>query len=144
MWQRFTERARKVVYHAQVEAQRFGHSYVQPEHFLLGITNTGGSVADRLLKKQGVTLDQVRSTVERQLPTGKEKPSQDMYLSDASKLAIDRAYEEAKNLDNNYIGTEHLLLALIRDGEGLAGKALATLRVDLAKAREELKSLLTE
>jgi ATP-dependent Clp protease ATP-binding subunit ClpC len=141
MWQRFTERARKVVFYAQEEAQRFGEGYVSTEHLLLGLVRESDSVAARVLEKLGVSLNRIRAEVEKQLPRGDARPSQDMTLTPRAKRVIDLAYDEARNLNNNYIGTEHLLLGLIREGDGLAGRVLAKLGVELEKARREVMSL---
>ncbi len=141
MWQRFTERARKVVFYAQEEAQRFGEGYVSTEHLLLGLVRESDSVAARVLEKLGVSLNRIRAEVEKQLPRGDARPSQDMTLTPRAKRVIDLAYDEARNLNNNYIGTEHLLLGLIREGDGLAGRVLAKLGVELEKARREVMAL---
>ncbi|MHB8636225.1 MAG: ATP-dependent Clp protease ATP-binding subunit [Fimbriimonadaceae bacterium] len=141
MWQRFTERARKVVFYAQEEAQKFGEGYVSTEHLLLGLVRESDSVAARVLEKLGVSLNRIRSEVEKQLPRGDARPNQDMTLTPRAKRVIDLAYDEARNLNNNYIGTEHLLLGLIREGDGLAGRVLAKLGVELEKARREVMSL---
>jgi ATP-dependent Clp protease ATP-binding subunit ClpC len=141
MWQRFTERARKVVFYAQEEAQKFGEGYVSTEHLLLGLVREADSVAARVLEKLGVSLNRIRAEVEKQLPRGDARPSQDMTLTPRAKRVIDLAYDEARNLNNNYIGTEHLLLGLIREGDGLAGRVLAKLGVELERARREVMSL---
>src|SRR6476469_7995668 len=141
MWQRFTERARKVVFYAQEEAQKFGEGYVSTEHLLLGLVRESDSVAARVLEKLGVSLNRIRAEVEKQLPRGDARPSQDMTLTPRAKRVIDLAYDEARNLNNNYIGTEHLLLGLIREGDGLAGRVLAKLGVELEKARREVMAL---
>ena len=141
MWQRFTERARKVVFYAQEEAQKFGEGYVSTEHLLLGLVRESDSVAARVLERLGVSLSRIRAEVEKQLPRGDARPSQDMTLTPRAKRVIDLAYDEARNLNNNYIGTEHLLLGLIREGDGLAGRVLAKLGVDIERARREVGAL---
>lgn len=141
MWQRFTERARKVVFYAQEEAQKFGEGYVSTEHLLLGLVRESDSVAARVLEKLGVSLNRIRAEVEKQLPRGDQRATQDMTLTPRAKRVIDLAYDEARNLNNNYIGTEHLLLGLIREGDGLAGRVLAKLGVELEKARREVGAL---
>lgn len=141
MWQRFTERARKVVFYAQEEAQKFGEGYVSTEHLLLGLVREPDSVAARVLEKIGISLSRIRSEVERQLPRGDHKPVQEMTLTPRAKRVIDLAYDEARTLNNNYIGTEHLLLGLIREGDGLAGRVLSKLGVELDKARQEVMKL---
>ena len=141
MWQRFTERARKVVFFAQEEAQKFGEGYVSTEHLLLGLVRESDSVAARVIERLGVSPSKIRSEVEKQLPKGEVRPSQDMTLTPRAKRVIDLAYDEARNLNNNYIGTEHLLLGLIREGDGLAGRVLAKLGIELDKARREVMAL---
>ncbi len=141
MWQRFTERARKVVFYAQEEAQRFGEGYVSTEHLLLGLVRESDSVAARVLERLGVSLSKIRSEVEKQLPKSDSRPSQEMTLTPRAKRVIDLAYDEARNLNNNYIGTEHLLLGLIREGDGLAGRVLMKLGIELDRARREVMAL---
>jgi ATP-dependent Clp protease ATP-binding subunit ClpC len=141
MWQRFTERARKVVFYAQEEAQRFGEGYVSTEHLLLGLIRESDSVAARVLDRMGISLSRLRNEVERQLPRGDARSAQEMQLTPRAKRVIDLAYDEARQLNNNYIGTEHLLLGLIREGDGLAGRVLAKFSVDLEKARGEVMAL---
>ena len=138
MWQRFTERARRVVFHAQEEAGRLGENYVSTEHLLLGLIREDDSVAARVLDRRGVSLGRIRSEMERQVNRGDGRGGGDMQLSPRAKQVIDLAYDEAKQLNNNYIGTEHLLLGLIREGAGLAGRVLNKLGVDLDRARGEV------
>src|SRR6476661_5047845 len=137
MWQRFTERARRVVFFAQEEAARLGENYVGTEHLLLGLVRESDSVAARILDRLGVPLGRIRSDIERQVTRGDGRLGQDMQLTPRAKRVIDLAYDEARQLNNNYIGTEHLLLGLIREGEGLAGRVLAKLGVDLERTRSE-------
>jgi ATP-dependent Clp protease ATP-binding subunit ClpA len=144
MWQRFTERARKVVFYAQEEAQKFGEGYVSTEHLLLGLTRESDSTAAQILAKLNVSLSEIRRHIEEQLPKGDARPSQDMTLTPRAKRVIDLAYDEARYLNHNYIGTEHLLLGLIREGDGLAGRVLAKLGVDVGPAHEALVGVLGE
>src|SRR5512132_2296020 len=141
MWQRFTERARRVVFFAQEEAGRLGENYVSTEHLLLGLVRESDSVAARILERMGVSLNRIKSEVERQVTRGDGRLGQDMQLTPRAKRVIDLAYDEARQLNNNYIGTEHLLLGLIREGEGLAGRVLAKLGVDLDRTRREVMAL---
>jgi ATP-dependent Clp protease ATP-binding subunit ClpC len=141
MWQRFTERARRVVFFAQEEAGRLGENYVSTEHLLLGLVRENDSVAARILDRMGVSLGRIRSEIERQVTRGEGRLGQDMQLTPRAKRVIDLAYDEARQLSNNYIGTEHLLLGLIREGEGLAGRVLAKLTVELEKTRKEVLAL---
>ncbi len=129
------------MFYAQEEAQKFGEGYVSTEHLLLGLVRESDSVAARVLDKLNVSLNRVRAEVEKQLPRGDARPNQDMTLTPRAKRVIDLAYDEARNLNNNYIGTEHLLLGLIREGDGLAGRVLAKLGVELEKARREVMGL---
>jgi ATP-dependent Clp protease ATP-binding subunit ClpC len=141
MWQRFTERARRVVFFAQEEAGRLGENYVSTEHLLLGLVRENDSVAARILDRMGVSLGRIRSEIERQVTRGDGRLGQDMQLTPRAKRVIDLAYDEARQLSNNYIGTEHLLLGLIREGEGLAGRVLIKLGVDLERTRREVMAL---
>ncbi len=141
MWQRFTERARKVVFYAQEEATKFGEGYVSTEHLLLGLVREKDSVAARVLANIGASLDRIRAEVEKQLPRGDSRTNQEVTLTPRAKRVIDLAYDEARNLNNNYIGTEHLLLGLIREGDGLAGRVLTKLGIELERARREVMAL---
>lgn len=141
MWQRFTERARRVIFFAQEEAGRLGENFVTTEHLLLGLVRENDSVAARILERMGVSLNRIRSEIERQVTRGDGRLGQDMQLTPRAKRVIDLAYDEARQLNNNYIGTEHLLLGLIREGEGLAARVLAKLGVDLERTRREVISL---
>ncbi len=141
MWQRFTERARRVVFFAQEEAGRLGENYVSTEHLLLGLVRENDSVAARILDRMGVSLGRIRSEIERHVQRAEGRLGQDMQLTPRAKRVIDLAYDEARQLSNNYIGTEHLLLGLIREGEGMAGRVLTKLGVDLEKTRKEVAAL---
>src|SRR5918998_1575949 len=135
MWHRFTEKARRIVFFAQEEAARLGESYVGTE---LGLLRDQASVAGRILEKLGVSPEQIRADIERQITRGHGNLGQDMQLTPRAKRVIDLAYEEARQLNNNYIGTEHLLLGLIREGDGLAARVLVKLGADLERARREV------
>ncbi|MGC4045621.1 MAG: Clp protease N-terminal domain-containing protein [Armatimonas sp.] len=142
MWQRFTERARRVIFYAQEETGRLGENYVSTEHILLGIVREDDTVAARILDLLGVSRGRIRAEVERQITAGEgAKIGQDMQLTPRAKRVIDLAYEEARELRNNYIGTEHLLLGLIREGEGVAGRVLSRLGIELERARQEVRTL---
>lgn len=141
MWQRFTERARKVIFYAQEEAGRLGENYVSTEHLLLGLVRENDSVAARILDRLGISLARIRMDVERQVTHGDGRLGQDMQLTPRAKRVIDLAYDEARHLNNNYIGTEHMLLGLIREGEGLAGRVLSKLGADLERTRSEVTKL---
>ena len=141
MWQRFTERARRVVFFAQEEAARLGENYVGTEHFLLGLVRESDSVAARILDRLGVLPEDVRADIQRQVKRGKGSLGQDIQLTPRAKRVIDLAYEEARQLNNNYIGTEHLLLGLIREGDGLAARVLVKLGADLEATRREVYAM---
>jgi ornithine carbamoyltransferase len=138
MWQRFTERARRVVFFAQEEAARLGENYVGTEHLLLGLVRESDSVAARILDRMGVPLGRLREDIERQVTRGAGSLGQDMQLTPRAKRVIDLAYEEARQLNNNYIGTEHILLGLIREGDGLAARVLVKQGADLERTRREV------
>src|SRR5436189_2102566 len=139
MWQRFTERARRVVFFAQEEAARLGENYVGTEHLLLGLVRENDSVAARILDRLGVPLGRIRADIERQVTRGHGSLGQDMQLTPRAKRVIDLAYEEARRLNNNYIGTEHLLLGLIREGDGLAARVLVKQGADLTKVQRAVE-----
>src|SRR5713101_5220218 len=116
MWQRFTERARRVVFFAQEETARLGENYVSTEHLLLGLVRENDNVAARILEgRLGISLSSIRQETEKQVTRGPGNLGKDMQLAPRAKRMIDLAYDEARNLSNNYIGTEHLLLGLIRE-----------------------------
>jgi ATP-dependent Clp protease ATP-binding subunit ClpC len=144
MWQRFSEAARKAVFYAQEEAQKVGEGYVGTEHMLLGILREPDSTGAKALVKMGLSLSQIREDIVRQLPKGSSRPSPDMTLTPRCKRAIDLAYAEARELNNNYIGTEHLLLGFIAEKDGLAAKVLAHLGVDLDRARPVVAELIAD
>jgi len=141
MWQRFTERARRVVFFAQDEANKLGENYVSEGHLLLGLVREPDCLAARILEGMGASLGRIRAEVERIVTRGDARVGQEMQLTDRAKRVIDLAYDEARQLNNNYIGTEHLLLGLIREGEGIAGQVLSKLGVELGKARTVLSDL---
>ncbi len=141
MWEKFTERAKRVIFFAQEEAGKLGENNVLSEHLLLGLLREKNSIATITLEDLKIDPEQLRETVKGQTPPGNGKIGQDMQLSPRSKKVIDRAYEEARFLDNNYIGTEHLLLGLIREKEGTAGKVLTTSGASLDKARNAVRKL---
>jgi hypothetical protein len=138
MWQRFTESGRKVIFYAQEEAQRFGEGYISTEHILLGLIREPQFNAASIIVKMGMSLNSVRQEVERQLPRGDARPNQDMTLTPRAKRVIDFAYDEARLLGSDCIDTEYLLLGLIREGEGLAGRVLKKLGIELENTREQI------
>ena len=139
MWQRFTESARKLVFYAQEEAGRLGHNVVAPEHMLLGVTRVPDSVGALMLEQLGVSMEALRTATEASASRGASKQGQDMQLAPRAKRVIDLAYDEARRLKNNYIGVEHLILGMLRDGEGdAAARTLTGLGVTLEAARTQL------
>jgi len=141
LWQRFTENARQVIFFAQEEAQKFGEGYVSTEHLLLGLTRDGTTLAARTLAHLGVEVATIRSEVEKQLPWSADRTSDEMTLTPRAKRVIDLAYDEARNLNNNYIGSEHLLLGLVREGHGLAARVLEHLGVELEACQEAVRHI---
>jgi uncharacterized damage-inducible protein DinB len=135
---KFTERARKVLQLAQEEAQRFNHNFIGTEHFLLGLVREGDGVAGRVLNNMGVELQKVRSAVEFIIGRGDRMVMGDIGLTPRAKRVIELAVDEARRLNHHYIGTEHLLLGLVREGEGIAAGVLESLGVSLEKVRREV------
>jgi len=142
MWEPFTERARRSIVLAQEEAQRLGNNYIGTEHLLLGIISEGESVAAKVLENLDVSLKKVRQEVESIVGKGGKTSLEEMVFTPRAKRVIELAFEEARNLAHNYIGTEHLLLGLVREGEGVAARVLANLGVDTEKIRDQITRLL--
>ncbi|MFA5368152.1 MAG: Clp protease N-terminal domain-containing protein, partial [Dehalococcoidia bacterium] len=143
-FEKFTERARKVLTLSQEEAQRFNHNYIGTEHILLGLVREGDGVAAKVLVSLGLELDRVRQAVESSMGKGERTVSGEVGLTPRAKRVIELAVDEARRLHHNYIGTEHLLLGLLREGEGIAASALEGLGVTLEKARAETVRLLSQ
>ncbi|MEC8330389.1 MAG: ATP-dependent Clp protease ATP-binding subunit, partial [Verrucomicrobiota bacterium] len=137
----FTPRAQQVLALARKEADRFHHNYVGTEHLLLGLINLGQGVAVNVLQKMGLDLQTVRSAVEKQVGTGPEsKPSGNIPYTPRVKKVLALAGKEAKALNHSYVGTEHILLGLLREGEGVAARVLKSLDVDIDRCRNEILS----
>lgn len=137
----FTPRAQQVLALARKEADRFHHNYVGTEHLLLGLINLGQGVAVNVLQKMGLDLQTVRSAVEKQVGTGPEsKPSGNIPYTPRVKKVLALAGKEAKALNHSYVGTEHILLGLLREGEGVAARVLKSLEVDIERCRNEILS----
>lgn len=130
-----------MVFNAQEEASSLGENYVSTEHILLGLIREQDSFATKILSQMGIALVDIRGEVDRSIQRGAGRLKQDMQLTPRAKRCIDLAYDEARRLGNNYIGTEHLLLGLIREREGLAGTVLDKLSADLEKARKVVLEL---
>ncbi|MCU0666856.1 MAG: ATP-dependent Clp protease ATP-binding subunit [Candidatus Omnitrophica bacterium] len=143
MFNRFTERARKVVILAKEEARRFNHDYIGTEHILLGLLREGEGVAAAVLQKMGTSLENIRLEIEKLVQPGPATQIiGDIPFTPRAKKALELAAEEARALGHNYIGTEHLLLGLIREGEGVASQVLLNLGLDLNAVRSEIMELL--
>src|SRR5271157_2865418 len=140
---KFTERARKVLSLAQEEAQRFQHNYIGTEHLLLGLVREGEGVAAKVLSNLGVELNKVRSAVEFIIGRGDRIVLGEIGLTPRAKKVIELAVDEARRLNHHYIGTEHLLLGLVREGEGIAAGVLESLGVRLEIARRETVAVLS-
>ena len=139
---KFTERARKVLTLAQEEATRFNHNYIGTEHLLLGLVREGEGVAAKVLANLGVELDRVRGAVEFIIGRGDRMIVGEIGLTPRAKKVIELAVDEARRLGHHYIGTEHLLLGLVREGEGIAAGVLESLGVNLEKVRKETIAVL--
>jgi ATP-dependent Clp protease ATP-binding subunit ClpC len=143
MFERFTDRARKVMALANQEAQRFNHEYIGTEHILLGLVKEGSGVGANVLKNLGVDLRKVRLEVERLVKSGPEMVTMGkLPQTPRAKRVIEYAIEEARNLNHNYVGTEHLLLGLLREQDGVAAQVLMNLGLRLEDVREEVLNLL--
>src|SRR5438309_3893706 len=141
---RFTERARKVLSLSQEEAQRFQHNYIGTEHLLLGLVREGEGVAAVVLLKLGIELNKVRSTVEFIIGRGDRIVLGEIGLTPRAKKVIELAVDEARRMNHHYIGTEHLLLGLLREGEGIAAGVLESLGVRLEQVRRETLKVLRD
>ena len=141
---KFTERAKKVLVLAQSEAKRFNHNYIGTEHQLLGLVAEGEGIAAKVLLNLNVTLEQVRSAVEYVIGRGDRMVLGDISLTPRAKKVIELAIQEARELNHNYIGTEHLLLGLIREGEGIAAGVLISLGVDMERARGQVLDVIAQ
>jgi len=143
MFNKFTERARKVILLAKQEAKRFNHDYIGTEHVLLGLLREGEGVAAAVLQSLGMNLNNIRLEVEKLVQVGPSTVvSGDLPFTPKAKKVMELAMEEARNLGHNYIGTEHLLLGLIREGEGVASQVFMNMGLDLERVREEVIKLL--
>lgn len=140
-FEKFSERARRVLTLAQEEAQRFNHPNIGPEHILLGIVGEPDGVAAKVLVNLGISLNKVRSAVEFIIGHGEGSSRAEVGLSPGAKRVIELAIDEARYIGHNYIGTEHLLLGLLREGEGIAARVLDSLGVTLEKVRSEIQKV---
>jgi hypothetical protein len=142
MFERFTDRARRVVVLAQEEARMLHHNYIGTEHILLGLIHEGEGVAAKALESLGISLDAVRQQVEEIIGQGQQAPSGHIPFTPRAKKVLELTRREAEQLGHNYIGTEHILLGLIREGNGVAAQVLVMLGADLNRVRLTVIQLL--
>src|SRR5437588_5939355 len=143
MFERFTDRARRVVVLAQEEARMLNHNYIGTEHILLGLIHEGEGVAAKALESLGISLDAVRGQVEEIIGQGQAAPTGHIPFTPRAKKVLELSLREALQLGHNYIGTEHILLGLIREGEGVAAQVLQKLGADLNRVRQQVIQLLS-
>jgi ATP-dependent Clp protease ATP-binding subunit ClpC len=143
MFERFTDRARRVVVLAQEEARMLNHNYIGTEHILLGLIHEGEGVAAKGLESLGISLEAVRAQVEEIIGQGQQAPSGHIPFTPRAKKVLELSLREALQLGHNYIGTEHILLGLIREGEGVAAQVLVKLGADLTRVRQQVIQLLS-
>ncbi|GHH69125.1 ATP-dependent Clp protease ATP-binding subunit [Promicromonospora soli] len=143
MFERFTDRARRVVVLAQEEARMLNHNYIGTEHILLGLIHEGEGVAAKALESLGISLDGVRTQVTEIIGEGQQAPSGHIPFTPRAKKVLELSLREALQLGHNYIGTEHILLGLIREGEGVAAQVLTKMGADLNKVRQQVIQLLS-
>ncbi len=142
MFERFTDRARRVVVLAQEEARILSHDYVSTEHILLGLIREGNGLAAKALESLGISLDTVRQQVEEIIGRGQQAPSGHIPFTPRAKNVLNLALHESKTLGHHYIGTEHILLGLIVEGDGVAAQVLVHLGADLNRVRQQVVQLL--
>src|SRR5919198_1231540 len=143
MFERFTDRARRVVVLAQEEARMLNHNYIGTEHILLGLIHEGEGVAAKALESLNISLEAVRSQVEEIIGQGQAAPTGHIPFTPRAKKVLELSLREALQLGHNYIGTEHILLGLIREGEGVAAQVLQKLGADLNRVRQQVIQLLS-
>jgi hypothetical protein len=142
MFERFTDRARRVVVLAQEEARLLNHNYIGTEHILLGLLREGEGVAAKALESLGISLDAVRQRVEEIIGPGQEAPAGHIPFTPRGKKVLELSLRESLQLGHNYIGTEHILLGLIREGDGVAAQVLVRLGADLNRVRQQVIHLI--
>jgi ATP-dependent Clp protease ATP-binding subunit ClpC len=141
MFERFTERARRVIVLAQEEARLLDHAWIGTEHILLGLLRDGDGMAARALTELGISLDGARQAVEDMVGRGREAPSGHIPFTPRSKKVLELSLREALQLGSDYIGTEHILLALLREGDGVAAQVLVASGADLNRVRQQVIGL---
>ena len=142
MFERFTDRARRVIVLAQEEARMLNHNYIGTEHILLGLIHEGEGVAAKALESLGISLDAVRQQVEEIIGQGQQAPSGHIPFTPRAKKVLELSLRESLQLGHNYIGTEHILLGLIREGDGVAAQVLVRLGADLSRVRHQVIQLI--
>jgi ATP-dependent Clp protease ATP-binding subunit ClpC len=142
MFKRFTNRARRVLLLAQEEARTLSHNYIGTEHMLLGLINEGNGVGAKALESLGLSLDTVRQQVQEIIGQGQHAPSGHIPFTPQAKKVLELALVESTALGHEYIGTEHILLGLIREGDGVAAQVLVNLGADLNPVRQQVIQLL--
>jgi ATP-dependent Clp protease ATP-binding subunit ClpA len=143
MFERFTDRARRVVVLAQEEARMLNHNYIGTEHILLGLIHEGEGLAAKALESLGISLDAVRQQVEEIIGQGQQAPSGHIPFTPRAKKVLELSLREALQLGDNYIGTEHILLGLIREGDGVAAQVLVRLGAELNRVRQQVIQLIS-
>jgi ATP-dependent Clp protease ATP-binding subunit ClpA len=143
MFERFTDRARRVVVLSQEEARLLNHNYIGTEHLLLGLIHEGQGVAAKALESLGIRLEAVRAQVEEIIGRGQEAPSGQIPFTPRAKKVLELSLREALQLGHNYMGTEHILLGLIREGEGVAAQVLVRIGADFSRVRQQVIQLLS-
>jgi ATP-dependent Clp protease ATP-binding subunit ClpA len=143
MFERFTDRARRVVVLAQEEARLLNHNYIGTEHILLGLAHEGQGVAAKALESLGISLEAVRAQVEEIIGQGQSAPTGHIPFTPRAKKVLELSLREAKQLGHNYVGTEHILLGLVREGEGVAAQVLVELGADLSRVRQQVIQVLS-
>jgi ATP-dependent Clp protease ATP-binding subunit ClpC len=141
MWKQLTQKARKAIFLAQEEAGKLGYSHVAPEHLLLALIREDDCIASTLLVKLGLDLGTVRDRVMGNLSRGSEELSEGMQLTPEAKDAIDFAFDESRQMNEGWVGTEHMLIGIIRETESMASKILASMGTDTAGIRVQLRDL---
>jgi ATP-dependent Clp protease ATP-binding subunit ClpC len=142
MFERFTDRARRVVVRAQEEARILRHDYIGTEHILLGLVGEGQGLAAKALESLGIRLDIVRQHIEETIGRGEQAPAGHIPFTPQAKNVLTLSLVESKALDHTYIGTEHILLGLLREGDGVAAQVLVALGTDLNQVRQKVIQLL--
>jgi|ERR687892_366276 ATP-dependent Clp protease ATP-binding subunit ClpC len=142
MFERFTDRARRVVVLAQEESRMLNHNYIGTEHLLLGLLHEGEGVGAQALESMGISLERVRRQVEEIIGQGQSTPPEHIPFTPRAKKVLELSLRESKQLGHKYLGTEHILLGLVREGEGVAAQVLQKLGADLSAVRQQVIELL--